>query len=201
MAGKLIVFEGIDGSGKTTQVKLFPADKKLSFPRYDKFVGKLIKLVLTNKWVSRLNPYPVAFLYALDRYLAKPAISQWLKSGHTVVLDRYTYSSLAHQGAKFKGEKQKKLVAWIDWLENRFFKLPQADMVIYLLVPPKISQQILAGRRKDLADADLAYQQATAKLYLELAKRYKFTVINCVDSKKRLLSKDDVAQKITAAIN
>ncbi len=201
MAGKLIDFEGIDGSGKTTQVKLFPADKKLSFPRYEKPVGKLIKLILTQKWASRLNPYWVAFLFAFDRFLAKPTVSNWLKEGKTVVLDRYTYSSMAHQGAKLKGKEQKKLIDWIDWLENKFFKLPQADKVIFLKIPPQVSRQMMKERRKDLADADYQYQLASANLYDELAKRYKFTVINCLDSKNKLLSKDDVAKKIAAAVN
>ncbi|MBU2051877.1 deoxynucleoside kinase [Patescibacteria group bacterium] len=195
----LIVFEGIDGSGKSTQVKLFPADKKLSFPRYNKFFGKIIRLVLTKKWASRLNPYAVSFFYAVDRWLAKPQINSWLAAGKTVLLDRYTYSSMAHQGAKLEGAAQVKLVNWIDWLENNFFKLPLADNIIYINVPPRVSQKLLRSRRKDLADADMAYQQKTAKVYEVLAKRFKFTVINCVDKQNRLLSKDDVAKKVAAA--
>jgi dTMP kinase len=200
MTGRLIVFEGIDGSGKTTQVKLFPADKKLSFPRYEKFVGKLIKLVLTQKWASKVNPYLVAFLFAFDRFLAKSTINKWLQKGKTVVLDRYTYSSMAHQGAKLKGKAQKKIVDWIDWLENRLLRLPQADKVIYLKIAPEVSQKMMAARRKDLADADLAYQRASAQLYDELAKRYKFIVIDCLDNNQKLLSQEKIAQKIAAVI-
>ena len=200
-AGKLIVFEGIDGSGKSTQVKLFPADYKLSFPRYETFEGGLIRLVLTQKWLSRLNPYWVAFLYAFDRFLAKPVINNWLARGKTVVLDRYTYSSLAHQGAKLKGAEQKRLTDWIDWLEFKLFNLPRSDKVIYFNLPPAVTQKLMKDRRKDLADADFAYQKATAKLYQGLAKKYRFTVIDCLDSKKRLLSKSDVKQKVAAAVS
>lgn len=191
----LIVFEGIDGSGKSTQVKLFPADKKLSFPRYNTAVGKLIRFIYFHHWFNYLSPYLTAFLFALDRFLAKSLINDWLKSGQTVVLDRYTYSSMAHQGAK-----QKKLIDWIYWLEFKVFRLPLPDKVIYLKIDPQTSRRLMAGRHKDLAEADLAYQKATAKLYEILSKKYKFTVINCVDSKNRLLSKDDVRRKIAAAI-
>lgn len=191
----LIVFEGIDGSGKSTQAKLFPADSKLAFPRYHTFVGRLIKIVLTKKWASQLNPRAVAFLFGLDRWLAKPMITGWLKQGQTVVLDRYTYSSLAHQGAK-----QKNLIDWIYWLEFKVFRMPLPDKVIYLKIDPAVSRRLMAGRNKDLAEADFKYQQATAKLYQALAKKYHFTVINCVDNKNRLLSKDDVRRKIAAAI-
>ncbi len=196
----LVVFEGIDGSGKSTQVKLFPADHKLAFPRYDKFVGKIIRLVLTQAWISRLSPYLVAFLFGLDRFLAKSLINSWLKSGKTVALDRYTWSSMAHQGAKLEGKERKKLIDWISWLENKLFRLPRADKVIYLKVPPQITKKLMRSRQKDLAEADFAYQKKTAAVYLSLAERYKFTVIDCLDRQKRLLSKNDVAKKITAAI-
>ena len=192
----LIVFEGIDASGKSTQVKLFRADKKLSFPRYDTWVGRLIRFIYFHNLFNRLSPYATAFLFALDRWLAKPIIIGWLKQGKTVALDRYTYSSLAHQGAR-----QKKLIDWIYWLEFKVFRLPVPDKVIYLKIDPQMSQRLMKSRHKDKAETDFIYQKATAKLYEVLAKRFKFTVINCLDSKKRLLSKNDVRQKITAAVS
>ena len=191
----LVVFEGIDGSGKSTQVKLFPADKKLSFPRYGTLIGKLIRFIYFHNLFNRLSPYVTAFLFALDRFLAKPLINSWLKSGKTVVLDRWTYSSLAHQGAR-----QKKLIGWIDWLEFKIFNLPRPDQVVYLKIDPQVAQQLMAGRRQDRAEADLIYQQAVARLYNRLAKKYKFIVINCLDAKKKLLSKDNVRRKIAAAL-
>lgn len=196
----LVVFEGIDGSGKSTQVKLFPADKKLSFPRYDKFVGKLIRFIYFHNWFNRLSPYITSFLFALDRFLAKPMINRWLNAGKTVVLDRYTYSSMAHQAAKLTGAKQKKLIDWIDWLESSYFRLPRADKVIFLAVPAAVTKKLMRLRHKDFAEADYSYQQETAKLYGILAKRYRFTVINCLDKNNQLLSKDNVSQKIRKAI-
>lgn len=191
----LIDFEGIDGSGKSTQVKLFNADKKLSFPRYDKPVGKIIRFIYFHNLFNRLSPYVTAWLFAVDRWLAKPMIIDWLKQGKTVALDRYTFSSMAHQGAK-----QKNIINWIYWLEFKFFKLPYPDKVIYLKIDPVMAQRLMQGRNQDKAEADFAYQVATAKLYDVLAKKYHFTVINCLNSKNRLLSKDDVRRKIAAAI-
>ena len=194
-AGRLIVFEGIDGSGKSTQAKLFPVDYKLSFPRYDALVGRLIRFIYFHNLFNHLSPYATAFLFAFDRWLAKPLINQWLSQGKTVLLDRYTYSSLAHQGAR-----QKNLINWIYWLEFKVFRLPVPDKVIYLKIDPQMSRRLMKSRRKDKAEADFIYQQKTALLYEQLAKKFHFTVINCLDSKKRLLSKDDVAKKIAAAI-
>jgi dTMP kinase len=195
-AGKLVVFEGIDGSGKSTQVKLFPADEKLSFPRYGTLTGKLIRFIYFHNLFNRLSPYVTAFLFAFDRWLAKPIIISWLKQGKTVVLDRYTFSSMAHQGAR-----DKNLIGWIYWLEFKVFRLPAPDKVIYLKIDPIVSQRLMAGRHKDLAEADLVYQKTSAKLYDILAKKYQFAVIDCLDKKNRLLSKDNVRQKIAAAVS
>ena len=158
-------------------------------------VGKLIRFIYFHNLFNRLSPYLTAFLFALDRWLAKPTIIGWLKQGKTVGLDRYTYSSLAHQGAK-----RKKLINWIYWLEFKVFRLPLPDKVIYLKIDPAVSQKLVKARRKDLAEADFKYQQATARLYAVLVKKYNFTVINCLDSQNRLLSKDDVRRKIAAAV-
>lgn len=196
----LVVFEGIDGSGKTTQVKLFPADQKLSFPRYHTPVGKLIKFIYWHRLFHRLSPYLTAFLFAFDRWLAKPQIEHWLEEGKTVVLDRYTFSSLAHQGAKLEKEARQRIISWLGWLEFKFFRLPRPELVIYLKIDPRLAQKLMAGRRQDKAEADLAYQQATARVYDQLARQYKFTVINCLDRKNRVLSKDDVRRKISAAV-
>jgi len=191
----LIDFEGIDGSGKSTQVKLFAADAKLSFPRYNTVIGKLIKLIYFHNFYHWLSPKFTAWLFAFDRWLAKPIIKRWLEQGKTVALDRYTFSSMAHQGAR-----DKHLVDWIYWLEFKWFKLPFPDQVVYFKIDPAISRRLMARRRKDLAEADFEYQQQTAALYDHLAGKYKFIVINCLDSKNRLLSKDDVRQKVKAAV-
>lgn len=186
----LIVLEGIDGSGKSTQAKLLKADWLLAFPRYDQFFGKIIRYLLHRKYGQKINPYVLAFLFAADRFCAKPLINDWLSEEKTVVLDRYTGSSQAHQGAKVSGRKRQKLIAWIDWLENKFFQLPQADKVIYLQVPPQISKKLMRSRQKDEAEKDFMYQQKAYQLYCQLAKAKKWQIINCVKKGKLLTSKE-----------
>jgi len=186
----LIVIEGIDGSGKSTQVKLFPADYKLAFPRYNYFFGKIIKLILHHEWGKKLSPYLVAGFFALDRLMAKKTINGYLEAGKTVLLDRYTGSSQAHQGAKVSGRKQQKIIAWIDWLENKFFQLPQADKVIYLQVPPQVTRKLMLSRKKDAAEKDFVYQQKAYQLYCQLAKIKKWQIINCVKQGKLLAPKE-----------
>ena len=111
------------------------------------------------------------------------------------MLDRYTFSSMAHQGAK-----QKNLIGWIYWLEFKVFHLPVPDKVIYLKIDPAVSRRLMAKRHKDMAETDFVYQQKTARLYDALAKKYRFAVIDCLDSKNRLLSKDDVRRKIKVSV-
>jgi len=188
----LVVIEGIDGSGKSTQAKLLKADFLLAFPRYDKFFGKIIRYLLHRKYGQKINPYVLAFLFAADRLAAKPMIKRWLKEGKTVVLDRYTGSSQAHQGAKLTGAARQKLIDWIDWLENRIFKLPCPDQVFLLNLGPETSRKLLNARwrQKDAAEKDFDYQQKTYELYCQLAKQQKWQIINCVKQGKLLTAKE-----------
>ena len=162
MKGKLIVIEGVDGSGKSTQVKLLKADHKLAFPRYNKLLGKIIQYLLHRKYGQRI--------------------------------------SQAHQGAKLKGRQRERLINWIGWLENKLFKLPQPDQVIYLKVPAQVTKTLMKSRKKkDMAEKDFAYQKETVKVYEELAKRFNFTVIECL-VKNELLSKQAINRKIKTAL-
>jgi dTMP kinase len=196
----LIAIEGIDGSGKSTQVKLFPADYKLAFPRYNYFFGKIIKLILHHEWGKKLSPYLVAGFFALDRLMAKKTINGYLEAGKTVLLDRYTGSSQAHQGVKVSGRKRQKLIAWIDWLENRLFQLPTADKVFFLNLPPTVSKRLMLSRQKDAAEKDFAYQQKAYQLYCQLAKRKKWQIINCV-KKGKLLTPKEIHEQIRSRLN
>lgn len=201
MRGKLVAIEGVDGSGKSTQVKLLAADYKLAFPRYNHLFGKIIKIILHHNWGKRLSPYLVASFYALDRLRAKPTINSWLNEGKTVLLDRYTASSQAHQGAKLKGRQRERLINWIGWLENKLFKLPRPDLVIYLKMPAEVSKKLMMSRKKkDSVEKDLVYQKETGKVYEVLVKRFNFTVVDCLAGNK-LLSKHAINRKIKRAVS
>ena len=117
----MIVLEGIDGSGKGTQARLLKPDFCLAFPAMIIFFGQVIKWLLHLPWGQKINPYLLAWLFATDRWLAKPEINSWFKQGKIVVIDRYIGSSQAHQGAKLSGSARRQLISWIDWLENKIY--------------------------------------------------------------------------------
>jgi len=201
--GKLIVFEGIDGSGKSTQAKLLQGFWQIDFPRYDHIFGKIIKWLLHQRWGQKVNPYFLAWLFATDRLLAKPKICGLLNPGKNVAVDRYTGSSQAHQGAKFSGPKRQKIINWIDWLERRFYRLPQPDHVFFLKVKPQITRQLIAkrGRKKDAAEKDLAHQQETFAVYQQLAKINGWHIINSLDERGQLVAPKKIHESIQAKIS
>jgi len=206
--GKLIVFEGTDGSGKSTQVKLLfnylkrkgISSKIISFPRYDKFYGNLAGRVLKGEFGGNsLSPYLTALPFATDRLMAKKKINRWLDGGQIVLVDRYVGSSLAHQGAKLRGEKQKELVEWVLRMEYKINQLPREDIVIFLDLPVNLTQNLLKIRnlKKDIAEKDVEYQKQSIKLYHDLIDKFKhWQTVKGVDEKGKLLSKDEMHQRI-----
>ena len=150
--GYLIVFEGIDGSGKTTQIEFLSqylatqgqalrawGVKVISFPQYgqneyadrisDYLSGKLGKL-------SDIDPYEMAKLYASDRKTVRDLIKGWLKSGKLVISNRYISSNKAHQGANLPKEKRAEFFKWLDELEYQTNGMPKPDLTILLKVDP-----------------------------------------------------------------
>ncbi|MCX6817122.1 MAG: dTMP kinase [Candidatus Beckwithbacteria bacterium] len=206
----LIVFEGIDGSGKSTQVQMLfnylkskkVKVEKLDFPRYDCFFGKIIHFILHQKWGKEISPYWVAWLFATDRLLAKRMINNWLKAGKTVLIDRYTGSSQAHQGAKLKGKEREKIINWIERLEDQWYGLPKADEVFWLKMPAQVTSQLISGRKreKDEAEKDLEHQRQAFEIYQQLAKRKKWQIINSLDKNNQLLSAQKIHEEIISRL-
>jgi len=207
----LIVFEGTDGSGKATQVNLLfnylkkkkIKVEKLDFPRYNCFFGKIIHFVLHQSWGKNISPYFIAWLFATDRLMAKGKINNWLRQGKTVLIDRFTGSSQAHQGAKLKGEKREKIINWIECLETKWYRLPKIDRVFWLKLPIQVSSKLIKGRKRarDEAEKDLDHQQRAFKIYSFLAKRKKWQITNCLDKRKKLLPAKEIHEQITARVS
>ena len=198
--GRLIVFEGTDGSGKATQVKLLSEKLKIphqviSFPRYGNNPhADQVKKYLKGELGKKISPYEIALSYAGDRALAKIQIEKWLKTGKLVLADRYVSSSKAHLGAQLSGGEREKFINWLDNLEYKLNNLPGEDMVIFLYVPPGISQKNITGK-KDILEKDLKHQKITGKIYLKLAKNPKWVTINCVkDGKMR--NKNEINEEV-----
>ncbi len=208
--GKLIVVDGADGSGKTTQVKLlfnYLKQKQIlvetmDFPRYENVYGKIVKAILTSQWGQVLSPYLVALPFAMDRRAARSKISEWLKAGKLVIVDRYATSSMAHQGAKLEGRKREKLMQWIEKLEYGFNQLVKEDLVIFLSLPFEVSQKLIKQRlknkgKRDLVDVDANYQKKVVGVYKQMAKKSKhWRAIKGVDPKGKLLSRQAVHERI-----
>jgi len=203
--GKLIVFEGIDGSGKTTQAKLLLAYfkkqnlpfKYFNFPQYETFYGQMIARFLRGEFgrINKISPYLASLLYTLDRTLVSQKIKNFLKKGGYVIANRYTTSNLAHQTAKISDEKEKeKFLKWLTELEYKIHNLPKEDLVLYLFVPWQTTVNLKNG--SDMAEKDIGHRIASEKMYLCLVKKFSHWVkIDCYQN-GRLLSPQTIHQKI-----
>ena len=218
--GKLIIIEGNDGSGKTTQLTLLidylkkkkTPVKTLDFPRYyDSFFGKFLAAFLRREHGSleNANPYLLTFPYALDRASAGGMIKKWLEKGSFVVCNRYATSNMAHQSGRLPKKERKKYVDWDMEFEYKINKLPREDKVIFLHLPYKFSLKLIAERgkrdytnnkNKDMVEANKEYIKNSEEAYLELAKRFPHWItIECI-SKNKLKSKEEIHKEIIKAL-
>jgi len=212
--GKLIVLDGADGSGKSTQTSLLLEYLKkkgiehtyISFPRYyTSFHGRHAGRFLMGEFGGNnvVSPYLSSLAFALDRLSARDEIVDWLKEGKIVVADRYVSASLAHQSSKLPPAKRKAFVEWLYNMEYKEHRLPKEDVVIYLNVPAAIAQELLIKekRRRDEADVDIEHQKRTIAMYQQLVRKYKhWVMISCVDAKGKLFSKETIQKKILAVL-
>lgn len=216
--GKLIVIDGGDGSGKTTQAELLMtyltkhgvAAKGFDFPRYySSFHGKMAGRFLAGEFGSDVSPYLASLAYALDRASAKEEMDAWLSHGGVIVSNRYATSNMAHQGARLPVEKRDEFLEWIDELEYKVHKIPREDIVIYLHVPWRVSEELTKkkgdraylGDRKDILEANEKHRQESEVMYLSLSKKRKnWVVIECVEN-GTLLSKEAIHEKVLSVLH
>ncbi|PIN86852.1 thymidylate kinase [Candidatus Woesearchaeota archaeon CG10_big_fil_rev_8_21_14_0_10_44_13] len=191
--GKLIVIEGTDGSGKATQSKLLVEKlekegfkvKTIDFPQYGRPCAKKVEDYLAGKFgkVEDVSPYDAARFYAEDRVDAAPMMKRWLEEGDIIIANRYQQSNKGHQASKIKdpGER-KRFMEWIDDLEYSQNMIPRPDAVIFLHVPAEIAQTLITkrGNRKDIHEADTSHLKDTEQAYMEIAKKERWIMIECV---------------------
>ncbi|HEY4502742.1 MAG TPA: thymidylate kinase [Candidatus Paceibacterota bacterium] len=161
--GKLIVFDGIDGSGKATQSLLLlrrlkkegKRVRRIEFPQYSKNVfGKLVGEYLRGAFgdFAKMDPRLASTLFAADRFESKEKIQRWLKAGEIVVADRYVSSNQIHQGGKIKDLKRRTaFLMWLDYLEYKIFGVPRPHVIIFLDVPVSTSLRLLGESKKKLS--------------------------------------------------
>src|SRR3989338_3622810 len=160
---KLIVFDGIDGSGKATQSLLLlrrlkkegKRVRRIEFPQYSKNVfGKLVGENLRGAFgdFAKMDPRLASTLFAADRFESKEKIQRWLKAGEIVVADRYVSSNQIHQGGKIKDLKRRTaFLMWLDYLEYKIFGVPRPHVIIFLDVPVSTSLRLLGESKKKLS--------------------------------------------------
>ncbi len=221
--GKLIVIDGIDGSGKATQVKLLAEKlrqlkirvKTIDFPRYyDNFFGRLIGEYLSGAYGDfiKTDPRVASVLYAADRFESSQQIRKWLADDLIVIADRYVSANQIHQGGKISDKKERRnFMQWLEAMEYGIYKIPQPDLVIFLDVPYEVShawlqkkitqrQKKYLRRRKDVAEDNLLHLKNSRQCALSLAKQNKnWTRIKCCQGQKCLLP-DEVNQQVFTII-
>lgn len=183
--GKFIVFDGTDGSGKSTQLRLLARRLRQSgkrvaivdFPQYrTTFFGKFLRRLLDGEFgpMGDLNPYLTSLAYAGDRWQAKAKIEALLKQGTIVLADRYASANMIHQGAKFSSLPQReRFLRWLNQLEFSVYRIPRPDLVLFFDVPPAVGRWLIAGRRRrpDTAERDARHQTAAYRQALRLIRR------------------------------
>ena len=221
----LIVLEGLDGAGKSTQVRKLrdylgqkcPKLEYIHFPRYEAPVyGGLISRFLRGEFgpINQVHPQLVALLFAEDRHGAAPEIKKAIAGGATVLLDRYVYSNIAYQCAKLAdaGEAET-LREWILNTEFGEFDEPRPDLNIFLNVPIGFVEKNISSERKgsdraylhhaqDIHEADIEFQKRVRAMYLRQAEVDKgLQVVDCSDENGEMLPPDAIFAKIKALVD
>jgi dTMP kinase len=222
---KLFVIEGVDGAGKSTQIKMLRDffSKKgysceyLHFPRTETpYFGELIARFLRGEFgsLNEVDPYLVAMLYAGDRKDASDTIRKWLKEGKVVLLDRYTYSNIAYQCAKFNDtESQSELMKWILELEFNHFAIPRPDLNIFLDVPFAFTEKKLSNSRigddrsylngtKDIHEESITFQKNVRDIYFRVAQiDDRLALIDCSNKNGAIFSPTEIFNMIIKILN
>lgn len=197
--GKIIVIEGLDGSGKATQSKLLLETlskkykvRRLSFPDYESQSSALVRMYLGGEFGSDpacVNAYAAATFYAVDRIASY--LKDWksdYEQGTLFVLDRYTTSNMVYMTSKLPRDKWDDFLLWLEELEYGRMGLPRPDSVIYLDMPTEVSQKLMSGRynsddsKKDLHEKNVCFLNSCRESALYAAKKLGWTVIKCNDA-------------------
>ena len=211
--GKLIVIEGTDGSGKSTQFRLLTDRleseqvkfQKLVFPQYSEPSSALIRMYLGGEFgksPSDVNAYAASAFYSVDRYSSYRKVwGKWYEEGGLVVSDRYTTSNAVHQTSKEPEDKREDFLNWLYDFEYDKLGLPRPDLVIYLDVPTDFTEKMLRHRENethtqaDIHEQDMQYLATCRRMGRAAAEHYGWTVIRCVrDGAMR--SMEDIHEEI-----
>ena len=205
MKGKLIVIEGTDCSGKETQTKILIEKLKkenvpvetFSFPNYDSPTGKIIggpylgKSYICKGWFKEtapnVNPKVSSLYYAADRLYNIDIIKNYINKGINIILDRYIYSNMAHQGGKISNKLERyQMYEWLEQLEFNLLELPEPEIKIFLHMPYECSKKLKENRTESLDqhEKDKKHLESAEKSYIEISQKYNFYTIECSKDNK-----------------
>lgn len=219
-----IVIEGLDGSGKSTQLKLLKeylnqnkiVFEYLHFPRtktgmFGDLVARFLRGDLGPN--DQVNPYLVGLIYAGDREYSKPLIEEWVQQKKLVIVDRYVHSNMAFQGAKLQTRDEKEaLYHWLNELEYQYYKIPKPDICLFLDVPFEFTSKSLQKDRtgddrdylqgkKDIHEADLSFQEKVRREYLYMIENNRdLELIKCYDEQWQMLLPNQIFERIISRL-
>ena len=215
--GRLIVFEGTDGSGKSTQFKLLTKRlqtmqidfRTMVFPQYSEPSSALIRMYLGGEFgakPSNVNAYAASTFYAVDRFASYRKVwGEYYKDGGLMLSDRYTTSNAVHQASKLPEGEREAFFRWLYDFEYHHMELPKPDVVIYLDVPTELTGQMLrrredrTGEHADIHEQNMDYLRLCRSTGLQAADHYHWTIINCArDGKMRGI--EDIHNEIFALV-
>jgi len=213
MLGNIIVFEGIDGSGKSTQFELMCERltaqnrqfRRLNFPRYSEPSSTLIRMYLNGDFGENpadVNAYAASSFFAADRYAS--FVQDWgeyYKSGGLIVTDRYTTSNALHQGSKMESSQRKTFFDWLYEYEFSLIGLPKPNLVFYMNIPATVAAERLSlrqektGTHADIHEQDFLYLSSCAESGAQAAAQFDWCVIDC-EKNAQARSAEDIHSEI-----
>ena len=219
--GKLIIFEGLDGSGKGTQADLTAKTlqqqgidlRKITFPNYESPSSALVKMYLAGEFGQHpddVNAYAASSFYAVDRYAGyKTDWGEFYRSGGLILSDRYTTSNAVHQCSKLPPMHWDGFLNWLLDFEYKKIGIPAPDMVLYLAVDPEVSQKLMTERyhgdesKKDIQEKDREYMASSRAAAEYCARTLGWHRIECtqtVQGVKSMRTVQDINAEILAQI-
>ena len=215
MSGRLIVIEGLDGSGKSTQLQLLRERmtgevRFVKFPDYDSDSSALVKMYLSGQFgtdPNKVNAYAASAFYAVDRFASyRTSWGDDYDRGGVILCDRYATSNAVHQASKLEGEERDSYLDWLYDFEFNKLGIPKPDAVIFLDMPVDVSQRLMTGRyqgdegKKDIHERDVAYLEHCRKAALYAANRLGWSVVSCAPD-GAVRSREDIAKEIYSIVS